>query len=501
MIRTWRVTLLACLVLCVTYAPEASEFEESFVDATLRVDFYQHGNKLIEHMAIDRLIRQGPWAGPVDHLVDPHPYGTYFARLVEPETGAVLFEIGFDSYFGEYRVTQPAAEGVDRVYHESVLLPFPRRPVTLSLGVRPKGGGHEVLVERTVDPAALEIAVERPRPGVTVVEGHLSGPPHSSLDIAIVGEGYTESELKTFRADVLRFTELLLSQEPYATLRDRINIRGVVLPSEESGVDEPTKGVWRSTSLGASFNSFSSPRYLLTESNRDLRDIAANVPYDTIAIMVNHDRYGGGGLYNRFCTFTAHGPFAGYLLMHEFGHSFGGLADEYYTSNTAYDDFYPQDVEPIAPNITALLDPSTLKWRDLVTEGAELPTPWDKQAYDEADLAYQAERRDLNTEIAEAARSGAPAEAIEKLQRAEDRHALQRAASVDEFMNGSNQLEIVGAFEGAGYVSRGLYRPMIDCLMFTRGVKPLCSVCRRAVEERIRVYTGGAVVSRGAIEE
>jgi hypothetical protein len=498
MSRTWRVALLTCLALCLTTFADASDFDEHFVDATLRVDFYQYGSKLTEDMAIDRLVRQGLWAGPVDNLVDPHPYGAYFARLTEPGTGTALFEIGFDSTFGEYRVTQPAAAGVDRVYHESVLLPFPRHPVTLTLGARPKGGGHEVLVERTVDPAALEIAVEHPRPGVTVVEGHRSGHPHTSLDIAFVGEGYTSAELATFRADVLRFTELLLSQEPYATLRDRINVRGVVLPSEESGVDEPTKGAWRATSLGASFNSFSSPRYLLTESNRDLRDIAANVPYDTIAIMVNHDRYGGGGLYNRFCTFTAHGPFAGYLLMHEFGHSFGGLADEYYTSSTAYDEFYSRDVEPIAPNITALLDPSSLKWRDLVTEGADLPTPWDKRAYDEADLAYQAERRVLNAEIAEAARSGAAPEEVVKLQHAEDRHALQRAASIDEFMKGSGQLGIVGAFEGAGYVSKGLYRPMIDCLMFTRGVKPLCSVCRRAVEDRIRVYTGGAVASPGA---
>jgi hypothetical protein len=499
--RAWRVTLLVCLFLCVVHSPDASEFEEHFVDATLRVDFYQYGDKATERMAVDRLIHQGPWAGPVEQLVDPHPYGTYFARLLEPETDEVLFEVGFDSYFGEYRVTEPAGEGVDRVYHESVLLPFPRHPVTLRLGVRPKDGGHEVLVERTVDPSALDIAIEDPRPGVTVVEGHLSGHPHSSLDVVFVGEGYTENELGTFRADVLRFIELLLSQEPYATLRDRINIRGVVLPSEESGVDEPTKGVWRTTSLDASFNSFSSPRYLLTESNRNLRDIAANVPYDTVAIMVNHDRYGGGGLYNRFCTFTAHGPFAGYLLMHEFGHSFGGLADEYYTSSTAYDDFYPRDVEPLAPNITALLDPTALKWRDLVTEGAELPTPWDKQSYDEADLAYQAERRVLNAKIAEAARSGAAPEDIDRLQRAEDQHALERVASVDAFMAESDRVGIVGAFEGAGYVSNGLYRPMIDCLMFSRGVKPLCSVCRRAVEDRIRVYTGDAVESPGAGEE
>jgi hypothetical protein len=323
-----------------------------------------------------------------------------------------------------------------------------------------------------------------------VVEGHVSGDPHSSLDIAFVGEGYTRSESKVFAADVKRFTGLMLSQEPYASLKDRINIRGVLLPSHDAGVDEPTKGAWRATAIGGSFYSFGSPRYLLTESNRDLRDIAANVPYDTLVIMVNHDRYGGGGLYNRFCTFAAHSPFAGYLLMHEFGHSFGGLADEYYTSSTAYDEFYPQDSEPIAPNITALLDPATLKWRDLVTKGADLPTVWDKKTYDEADLAYQADRRVLNDAIANAARSGADPEEVEELQRKEDTHALARVSAVDSFMEASGQLGVVGAFEGGGYVSKGLYRPSIDCLMFTRGVKPLCPVCRQAVEARIHVYTG-----------
>jgi hypothetical protein len=488
------ILLALCVAVAVPTAASAIEFDDHFFDETLRVDFYQYGDKEDEFIAIDRLIRQGRWAGPVEHLVDPQPTGIYSARLVDPESGEVLFETGFDSYFGEYRVTQPASEGVDRVYHETVLVPFPRRPMTLILSSRPQDAPPLGLVELTVDPAALEIAVEGPRAGVTVIESHVSGDPHTSLDILFVGEGYTAAETAVFATDVRRFTELMLSQEPYATLKDRLNIRGVLLPSHDSGVDEPTKREWRSTAVGASFYSFGSPRYLLTESNRDLRDIAAAAPYDTIAIMVNHDRYGGGGLYNRFCTFTAHGPFAGYLLLHEFGHSFGGLADEYYTSSTAYEDFYPVGREPSAPNITALLDPDDLKWGDLVTEGAELPTPWDKRSYDEADRAYQAERRVLNEEIAEAARSGAGDDEIRKLQTAEDAHALERVASVDAFMEDSGQTGVVGAFEGGGYVSEGLYRPSIDCLMFTRGVKPFCAVCRRAVEARIRVYTGESII-------
>ena len=484
------VQLIVCLALVPVVSISADGFEDHFEDATLRVDFYQYGDAEVEHMAVDRLIKQGRWAGPVDHLIDPHPYGRYLLRVSDVEGDRALFETSFDSIFGEYRTTGPAREGAAKVYHETVLLPFPRHPVRIGLSARPVDGPQTLLLEFIVDPTTVEIAHEQPTPGVTLVEGHIAGDPKESLDIALIGEGYTVEEVETFRADVKRFTKLMLSQEPYASSMDRISIRGVMLPSVDSGVDEPTKGAWRATALGASFNSLGSPRYLLTEANRALRDIAANIPYDTLVIMVNHDRYGGGGLYNRYCAFTAHGPFAGYLLMHEFGHSFGGLADEYYTSSTAYTDFYSKDIEPIAPNITAHPDPEILKWADLLTPNTQLPTPWDKTAYDKADLAYQEERRKLNAEIAEAARSGASAAEIERLQKAEDRHALDRAESVNAFMEASDLGATLGAFEGAGYVSEGLYRPAIDCLMFSRGVKDLCPVCRRAVQARIRVYTG-----------
>jgi len=467
----------------------AADFDRVFDDATLRVDFYQLGNRSEEHVALDRLIRQGRWAGPDRNLIDPQPYCRYFARLRNRD-GAVLYQTGFDSIFGEYRVTAPARDGVVRVYHESILLPFQKRAVRLEIGVRRAGDAGEVLLETTIDPDSPVIADEPLVPGTVVIEGHIAGDPHRCLDIAFVGEGYTAAETEVFEVDVERFTSLVLSQQPYASMKDRINIRGVMLPSAESGVDEPTKGVWRRSALSASFFSLGSPRYLLTEDNRSLRDIAAVVPYDTLAIMVNHSRYGGGGIFNRFCTFTTRGAFSDYLLLHEFGHSFGGLADEYYTSATAYEDFYPQGEEPISPNITAMIDPDALKWRDLVDDGTALPTEWDKAVYDRDDLAYQAERRALNAEIAAAVRSHAPQAKIEELEHSEEGHALARAAAVDEFMKASGLLGVVGAFEGAGYVSTGLYRPEIDCLMFSRGLKPLCSVCRRAVAERITYYTG-----------
>jgi len=489
---TQKITALFVLFLALVTAPSVHgiEFDQYFENATLRVDFFQFGNKETQEMAIERLIRQGAWAGPVHHLIDPHPYGIYAVQITDPKSGEVIFEKGFDSYFGEYRVTDPAKQGVNRVFRETVLLPFPRREVTINLRERPTGKPARTLVETSFDPTSVDIAHEGPAPGATVVDGHVAGDPQTCLDIAFIGEGYTVNDTDAFSADVKRFTEIMLSQEPYASYSDRINIRGVLMPSSEAGVDEPTKGIWRDTAVGASFNSFSSPRYLLTKDSRSLRDIAANVPYDTLLIMVNHDRYGGGGLYNRYCTFTAHGPISAYLMLHEFGHSFGGLADEYYTSSTAYDSFYPEGYEPLAPNITALGDPAALKWADLVTPDTELPTPWNKTAFDKADLAYQAERRVLNANIATTTRSRAPASEIEAAEKEEILHSLERISTVGEFMDATGQREIVGAFEGAGYISEGMYRPQVDCIMFTRGVKPYCSVCRRAVTERIRVFTG-----------
>jgi hypothetical protein len=228
---------------------------------------------------------------------------------------------------------------------------------------------------------------------------------------------------------------------------------------------------------------------MLTEDNRAVRDVAANAPYDALVIMVNHERYGGGGIYNLFCTFTAHSDWADYLLLHEFGHSFAGLADEYYSSSVAYNDFYPRGREPEDPNITALLDPDNLKWRDLVAPGTEIPTPWEKETFDQEDEAYQKERKLLNETIAEASTSDASAEKIAELENNEARHAAIHAQWAKEYLKQSRWAGKVGAFEGAGYSSTGLYRPMLDCLMFSRGVQPFCPVCERAVVAMILRYS------------
>jgi len=486
--------ILACLLSCSIAAAEdrpAATFDGSFEDATLRVDFYQVGNAATELVSLDRLIRQGAWAGPRTGLIDGSRLGRYSIELREPAGDRLLFERGFDSYFGEYRTTEAARSGRVRAYHNSMLVPMPRGPAVLVIRSRPAAGPAVELLRHTLEPGPLEIAAEPPAPGAIVVESHGAGDPHETLDIAIVGEGYLAEEAPRFREDLARVTGVLLGFEPYASHRDRIAVRGVLVPSASSGIDEPSRGTFRSTAVNATFDSLGSERYLLTEDNRALRDIAANVPYDVLIVMVNHDRYGGGGIYNAYCTFTARSSWSDYLLLHELGHSFAGLADEYYTSDVAYSDFYPPGTEPAERNITALLAPGGLKWRGLVAEGTPIPTPWDKAAFDAASLQYETRRQELNERIAKASRAGDPLREVEGLEREQEQLALEHTELTRKALAGERFAGTVGAFEGAGYASTGLYRPMLDCLMFRRGVQPFCRVCQQAVAEAILHFTGG----------
>ncbi len=486
-----RVLITICLLQAVCFPVtadpvDATGFDSDFVDATLRVDLFHGGDSTAEWASFDRAWRQGRWAGSRTHLLDEPGIGRYLVTVSDTATGRLLFAWGYDSLFGEYRTTSDAAAGVVRTYHETVPVPFPRRPVTVRLTVRPRGAQPHDLLLTTIDPGAATISREPPPDRLEVVDQHVTGEPATRLDVAVVGEGYRADQDAAFRTDLAHFSEVLLGAEPYAAFADRINIRGVLRPSEDSGVDEPSRGRWRRTAVGASFDSLGSERYLLTEDNRALREIAAAVPYDVLLIMVNQSRYGGGGIYNTYATFTSGNQWSEYVLIHELGHAFGGLADEYYTSSVAYNDFYPRGVEPVEPNITALLDPANLKWRDLVTRRTAVPTPWEKSEFDSIDLAYQRRRGELNDRIAVASRTGAPIERITELEDEGERLALDHARRVDAFLAASTGAGKVGAFEGAGYSSEGLYRPAVDCIMFSKGNKPFCPVCRRALEQAIR---------------
>lgn len=479
---------LTCLAARPARGDDRASFDRFFDDATMRIDFHHGGDANAEDVSLDRVYRQGAWAGSRVHLLDPFPGGRYAAEVADAATGRVLFRKRFDSYFGEYRTTAAAGKGVRRVFHESVLVPFPKAKVRLSIRARRRDRPDRTLLDAEIDPDDAGVSREPLTSGVKVFDLLHGGDPHAHVDVAIVAEGYTAGQEAKLRADLDRFVAILFRQEPFASAKSRFNVRGVWKPSQEGGCDEPGRGVWRNTAVGASFDALGSPRYLLTEENRALRDIAAHAPYDTLYVMVNHPRYGGGGIYNLYCTFTTDNFWSADVFIHEFGHSFAGLGDEYYTASVAYNDFYPPGVEPDAPNITALADPRRPKWADLVTPGAAVPTPWEKKGFDEKDLAYQKVREALNAKIAAAMRSGAPAGEVERLKAEEDRLSRVHAGEINAYLARSKATGVVGAFEGAGYASKGLYRPALDCTMFTKGEKPFCPVCRRAIARVIDHY-------------
>jgi hypothetical protein len=294
------------------------------------------------------------------------------------------------------------------------------------------------------------------------------------VDIVILGDGYTKEEITRFNADVKRFTGKLFSFSPFKERKRDFNVWIVEVESGDGGIDEPTKGLWRDNTLGASYNSLETKRYVLTLENRVIRDIASSAPYDQIYIIFNSSRYGGGGIFNQFSTSYSKDDketqswWPDYVFVHEFGHSFGGLGDEYYSSSVAYSDFYPLGVEPWEPNVTALTDKDALKWRRFVDESTPLPTLWAKALYDS-----------LSTERGELDRDSDNYD--EEMKRLEDERV--------KLLREEEYAGKVGAFEGAGYASVGLYRPQPECIMFSKRLVPFCSVCSDAINRVIDFYT------------
>ena len=274
-----------------------------------------------------------------------------------------------------------------------------------------------------------------------------------------------------FHAAVRRLTERLFSVEPFKHRRQDFNVRAVDVPASESGVSRPRSQIFRRSPFACEYNTFDLPRYVLTFRNRAVRNAAAQVPYDYLVILLNEKTYGGGGIFNDQTTVVAENPYSSYILIHEFGHHMAGLGDEYYTSNVAYQTGEPIKIEPWEPNITALLDPAQLKWKDLVQGGVPLPTPWNKQAYETArDAASTAQHAQHAAEN----NSTAPTQSMHTQQ---DR--MLRLLQENKFYGK------VGAFEGAAYESTGLFRPTVNCVMFSRTTVEYCPVCRRAIERVI----------------
>lgn len=486
--KLYLLFLTALVVPLSVIADDGIKFDDYFVNKTMRIDYYHAGDAKSESISLDTVYQQGEWAGSTTHLLDDRNIGKYYVKIYDAVSKKLIFSKGFDAYFGEYRTTDDAIKGIEKSYHESALIPYPKNKILFAIEVRNKKQILKPIFSQEIDPNGININKEALSNGVKVFKIVYNGEPHSHLDVAVIAEGYTAlQEVKVIK-DLNRFAKAFFNHEPYKKLKDKINIYGVFKPSQESGCDEPSHGSYKNTSIGATFDSLGTERYLMTENNKALRDVAAHAPYDALVIMVNHKRYGGGGIYNLFSVLTSDNQWFEYLLIHEFGHSFAGLADEYYTSATSYNDFYPKGIEPLEPNITALTKPKKLKWRSLVSAGIQIPTPWEKADYDKMDIEYQKKRKELNEKLASMKRSNAPKTDVEKLEDEIEKFSKENAVRTDNYLSKSKFVGKVGAFEGAGYQTKGMFRPMLDCIMFTKGLKPFCKVCEEAITKTIKYY-------------
>ncbi len=439
---------------------------------TLRVDYYHTGNSREEWFSLDRVVLEPlEWPGNLSKSIDESQLGNYLFEVRERGSGKLLYSRGFNSVFGEWKTTAEALHA-NRTFSESLRFPSPEAPVEVSLKERAENGFHEVW-KTVVDPKDKFVDRSRPPSPGPLLELQKMGDPATKVDLLVLGDGYTAAERPKFEKDARRFMEALFSTAPFREHQKDFNVWGLCPAAEESGVSRPSSGIYRRSPVGATYDTFGTERYVLTTENRALRDVASFAPYEFIEILVNGQTYGGGGIFNQYATVAIDNLWAGYVGVHEFGHQFAGLADEYYTSDVAY---LPAEkkTEPWEPNVTALLDPANLKWKDLVAAGTPVPTPWDQDEFDRFERDIQRQRKELRA-------AGKPEAEMDELFR-------KQRVREDAMLGSQKFAGKVGAFEGANYEAKGYYRPELDCIMFTRH-KTFCAVCRRAIERVIGMYT------------
>jgi hypothetical protein len=465
-------------------------FDEYFFDKTLRIDLYQAGDAKDESVTVHQVTEESLWPESKSGLLPPFEYGRYVYRLYDVASNRLIFARGFDTMFAEYKTTSPALAGTARVFERSVRVPLPKRPVLFVVEKRDKRHLPQPLFSQVLDPADYHIIREKPASGDWIYETQIMGDPHGKVDFVFIAEGYTAEDKDKFKADVDRMTAYLFTVEPYRGMKDRFNVRAVFRASAERGMDEPRQHAYRKTLLNASFNAFDLDRYMLIEDDHRMHEIAGQVPYDAIIVLVNSKRYGGGSIGLDYCVTTVDHPSSPQVFVHELGHSFAYLADEYYQSEVSYNDFYPAGVEPLEANITALLDPTNVKWKDLLSPGIGIPTDYGKDRTE----ALQAERRagrEARAEDIEAAKkmgaSGKEIERIEQKYKAADAALAVRVEAVRKEYAAVD--DKVGVFEGAGYASKGLYRSQVYCLMIFNPKNEFCRVCQRAIGRMIDFYS------------
>lgn len=433
------VTIAAAAVVCSSAlcaassgAPDNGElikYSDFFADSTLRVDYTFAAADAHPQIFVDCLHKSPGWYGRRNYL-DSLPYvANANMEMVDTLTGKVIYRIGFSSLFHEWLST-PEALTTPKAMGHTILMPLPHRAAKIT--VRLLDTRHDTIAEMSHLYSPEDILVKGLRradpPKMEYV--HKAGDPKEKIDVAILAEGYTQEEMPTFREDAAKTVEALFSHEPFASRRDDFNFVAVFTPSADSGMSVPRDNVWKSTAFSSHFDTFYSARYLTTTHLADIHNALIDVPYEHIIVLANTDVYGGGGIYNSYTLTTAGHEMFQPVVVHEFGHSFGGLADEYFYEQDVFTDYYPLDVEPWEPNITTLVDFNS-KWKEILPAGIPKPTPVEKAE------KYPA-----------------------------------------------------GLYEGGGYAFHGVYRPAFDCRMRTNKAPAFCPACQRALSKLIDFYTG-----------
>lgn len=404
-----------------------TKYDTYFTPDRLRIDLVFAGDANSQHVYLNALTKECAWSGSKTTLVDPFKYGEYYLELKTP-AGETIYSKGFNTLFQEWR-TIAEARTTPKSFNSSYAVPFPKEKVKLVVSERVKATGKfNEMYSIEIDPADKLISKETAN-NFKVTSIINNGNSSQKVDLLFIAEGYTAAEMDKFRKDAEKFAGYLFDIEPYKSRKSDFNIWAVESVSEESGTDIPHQDIWKNTIAGSNFFTFRIDRYLTAPDQQQICQIASAAPYDALYVIVNTSKYGGGGIYNFYGLSMADHKTEAPVFVHEFGHSFAGLGDEYYDSETAYEDFYNLKTEPWEPNITTLVNFES-KWKDLISKETPVPTP-----------------------------------------------------------NDPKYLDVTGVFEGGGYMTKGIYRPFYECRMKNNTAKGFCPACQRAINKMIDAYT------------
>lgn len=420
-------TIISIILFSISFTlPAQNNYDKYFTHKALRFDYMLAGNSTKTSVYPATMKEEPFWAGSNTNLIDPFNMGNFKYELFDDATSTLIYSRAFCTLFQEWQTTAEA-KTLDKSFYEVATMPYPKNKVRFMLSKREQSGQFSKLYETVIDPSNYYIRKENPIYAVTT-EIYKGGNPQTSVDLAFIAEGYKADEMVKFRDDVKKMADYLFAEAPFSDYKERFNIWAVEAVSQDSGTDIPGEKVYVNTVLNSSFYTFGIGRYLTTQDIKSVNDYAAAVPHDNIIVLINSTKYGGGGVYNYYSGTTTGNQLSPKVFIHEFGHGFAGLADEYFSSSVAYDEFYPLNVEPWEPNITTRVNFDS-KWKKLIASETPVPTP-----------------------------------------------------SEEKYMN------VTGLFEGGGYSAKGIYRSEMDCRMKSNGVKGYCSVCRNAIKEMIEFY-------------